>query len=221
MSETPEGFTPNPLFMTGRIDTSAGEGGESLHKLNFNVFGVKDGVLSPDENAPGATIGDPEAIELQESQVGGNHLTSPEKREEGTPTQATFNPAAGTVNTSGPEGVHHDDFDPDAQPKTEGAQPGDAAVDPDGPVKPRADTKSGSPAANMRATADPGKPVRVASKKAPSKAAAAKADAKAAAAKAKVDDTKADSVKKANDETPKAAGGSADTTGDSAPTHKS
>lgn len=39
-------FTPNPLYSYGRIDTSAGEGGESLHKVAPHVFGVGDGKLA-------------------------------------------------------------------------------------------------------------------------------------------------------------------------------
>ena len=33
-------FTPDPRYSFGRIDTSAGEGGESLHKVSPALFPV-------------------------------------------------------------------------------------------------------------------------------------------------------------------------------------
>lgn len=87
---------PNPMFAYGRIDTSAGESGESLHKINPNVFGVVEGHIGRGAEVDGP--GDPEAIELADS------------IEQGTNGQPGAEPTIvvdlGTVDTSGPEGPH-------------------------------------------------------------------------------------------------------------------
>lgn len=122
-------WTPNPLFAYGRIDTSAGEGGESLHKINPYVFGVsEDGTIGRGAEVDGPAS--PEDIALEPSKVGSGIPEQREQREGDPPVTAAFASPAGTVDTSGPEGVHHEDFDPVAQPHTEGAEPNDANVDP-------------------------------------------------------------------------------------------
>lgn len=88
-------FQPNPLHVYGRIDTSAGENGEHLHKVNPTVFGVVEGHIGRGAEVDGP--GDPEAIELAASmgQVESGEVASP-----------TIVVDLGTVDTSGPEGAH-------------------------------------------------------------------------------------------------------------------
>lgn len=73
-------FTPNPMYAYGRIDTSAGEGGESLRRVNPVLFGAA-----------------PEDIVLVPSPVG--NVPEPP---EGTTAEPSFAPGDGTVDTSQP-----------------------------------------------------------------------------------------------------------------------
>jgi hypothetical protein len=90
-------FTPNPLFAFGRVDTSAGEGGESLHKINPGLFGVSaDGSIGRGSEVDGAAT--PEDIGLGNSALG--NVPEPP---EGTPAvEPSFAPEGGTVDTSIP-----------------------------------------------------------------------------------------------------------------------
>lgn len=121
-------WTPNPLFAYGRIDTSAGENGQHLHKINPTMFGVsEDGTIGRGAEVDGPAT--PDDIQLQPSAVGSG-APDPGQTPDGAPVAAGFAPPAGTVDTTGPEGVHHEDFDPIAQPHTVGGEPNDANVDP-------------------------------------------------------------------------------------------
>lgn len=91
-------FEPNPMFAFGRIDTSAGEGGESLHKVNPNAFGVVQGHIGRGADVDGP--GDSEAIELTES-VRNEGLSN---AEDGQSPSIVVD--LGTVDTTGHEGPH-------------------------------------------------------------------------------------------------------------------
>lgn len=89
-------FTPNPLFSFGRVDTSAGEGGESLHKVNPALFGVDaDGNIGRGAEVDGEAT--PEDIALSNSPVG--NVPEPP---EGTVVEPQFAPEGGTVDTGQP-----------------------------------------------------------------------------------------------------------------------
>lgn len=121
-------WQPDPNAMWGRIDTSAGENGSHLYKINPHVWGVNDeGGQGRGAEVDGPAT--PEDIELQPSAVGSG-IPDDNQTPDGAPAGAQFNPPAGTVDTSGPEGVHHEDFDPIAVPHTVGGEPNDANVDP-------------------------------------------------------------------------------------------
>lgn len=86
-------FTPNPLFSFGRVDTSAGEGGESLHKVNPALFGVDaEGHIGRGAEVDGEAT--PEDVALANSPVG--NVPEPP---EGTVVEPTFAPEGGTVDT--------------------------------------------------------------------------------------------------------------------------
>ena len=86
-------FTPNPLFAFGRVDTSAGEGGESLHKVNPALFGVDaEGHIGRGAEVDGEAT--PEDVALANSPVG--NVPEPP---EGTVVEPTFAPEGGTVDT--------------------------------------------------------------------------------------------------------------------------
>ena len=89
-------FTPNPLFSFGRVDTSAGEGGESLHKINPALFGVSaDGSIGRGSEVDGSAT--PEDIVISDSSLG--NVPEPP---EGTKVEPQFAPPGGTVDTGAP-----------------------------------------------------------------------------------------------------------------------
>lgn len=82
-------YPANPGYVFGRIDTSAGEGGESLHKLSAPVFGVaedgtialgaeqgtvestpEDIVLQPTSSETSNVVGEPATEGTQDTQPG-------------------------------------------------------------------------------------------------------------------------------------------------------
>ena len=152
-----DSFTPNPLFAFGRVDTSAGEGGESLHKVNPNLFGVDtDGHIGRGSEVDGEAT--PEDVSIEVSPIG--NVPEPP---EGTVVEPTFAPEGGTVDT-GPGALPVEDqveapaepeapVDPEITVEPEAPadnapvedQP-DAPVEPEAPADPGAETPAPAPA---------------------------------------------------------------------------
>lgn len=91
-----DAFTPNPLFAFGRVDTSAGEGGESLHKINPALFGVDaDGHIGRGSEVDGSATS-------EDIVIGDSALGNVPEPPEGTTVEPQFAPEGGTVDTSAP-----------------------------------------------------------------------------------------------------------------------
>lgn len=121
-------FTPNPMFAYGRVDTSAGEGGESLHKVNPSLFGVAaDGTIGRGSEIDGAATSEDIAVV-------GSPVGSTVEPPEGTTVEPSFAPEGGTVDTGAPGAPVNEDGSPSLVEGTvegqlaEGVSTGDAVV---------------------------------------------------------------------------------------------
>lgn len=125
-------FTPNPMFAFGRVDTSAGEGGESLHKVNPALFGVDaEGHIGRGAEVDGEAT--PEDVALANSPIG--NVPEPP---EGTVVEPTFAPEGGTVDT-GPGSLS---VEVEVETPADEAQGDDAQGDADADAETPADAEA-------------------------------------------------------------------------------
>jgi hypothetical protein len=119
-------FTPNPLYAFGRVDTSAGEGGEALVKVSPGLYG-----LTPEDIVIGPTTANGSAVAAESALTGTvdtqGDLTGGPAQSEGGEAPVLVDPATvvGTVDTQGGQPVSEEA--PEEVPAEEAPVEGDAA----------------------------------------------------------------------------------------------